>query len=101
MTIFSDNTHNVWLHLQILFNDVFLILSYAQSLYKQASTISTGPPAICSRRASDMQLLLARTGHKVFFWFFSPNHVLYVGHYVGFKNLGQWFFRASNFFSGQ
>ena len=35
----------------------------------QASTISTGSPAFFSRRAvraSDTQLLLARTGHKVF-----------------------------------
>ena len=36
----------------------------------QAFTISAGPPAICSRRASDTQLLLARTAHKVFFFFF-------------------------------
>ena len=45
--------------------------------YAQASTITAGPPAICSRRASDTQLLLARTGHKVlllFFLGFFPNH---------------------------
>ena len=33
---------------------------------KQASTITAGPPAFFSHRASDTQLLLARTGHKVF-----------------------------------
>ena len=43
-----------------------------------------GPPAICSRRASDMQLLLARRATKFFFFFFLPNHVLYVVPYVGF-----------------
>ena len=32
----------------------------------QACTISTGPPAFFSRRASDTQLLLARTGHTVY-----------------------------------
>ena len=32
----------------------------------QAFTISAGPPAFFSHRASDTQLLLARTGHKVF-----------------------------------
>ena len=48
-----------------------------------------GPPTICSRRASDMQLLLARRATKFFlfcffFVFFLPNHVLYVVPYVGF-----------------
>ena len=30
-----------------------------------------GPPAICNRRASDMQLLLARRATNFFFFFFS------------------------------
>ena len=53
----------------------------------QASTISTGPlarrlfVAVGPVRASDMQLLLARMGHN---FFPPPNHVLYVGPYVGF-----------------
>ena len=58
-----------------------------EDIVNQVSTISTGPRArrlfvaVGPVRASDTQLLLARTGHKVFLFFY---HVLYVGPYVGF-----------------